>query len=605
MFKKLFLVLLILVAGGAGYRSVTAPQPSELALRQLDSGGVVGFDTGRGSLAWLGVPFARPPLEELRWRPPQPVQSWTGVREALEHPPFCTQVLPFAWLPSAVTFGEEDCLYLNVWTPVMDPARASRERLPVMVWIHGGANTLGGSAAADPYRFAEEEGVVVVSLQYRLGLLGWFSHPALRQVAEKPLDRSSNFALLDMIAALEWVQANIGAFGGDADNVTIFGQSAGAFDVLALLASPPAQGLFHKAIAQSGTVNSVPRSQAENYIDDPVPGLPESNREFINNLFIADGKAADRAAARVLQDDMGADELLEYLRGKSAKSLFAGVARRGSLGYFTPTNIRDGIVLPEGSMLDVFADPAAYNAVPVILGNNRDEYRMWLSGMDDFVQRRFGLWKTILDPDEYRRISAYFSDQWQAVGVSEPARALLSGQVGPVFTYRLDWSGQPTRWGVDESLLYGASHGIEVVLLFGREPVSSLPDFARTEDPASWDALSDVMRRYWANFARNGQPGGGGDSGLPRWEPWTEEEPRKMLLDSPRGGGVRMSGENVFSEDLKQRLRADPAIGSDRERCQLYAQLFRYALSSDFWDDDEYATLGCTEYPPEEFDGLI
>lgn len=605
MFKKLLLLLLIPIAGAVGYRALTAPQPSEIALRQLDTGEVVGFDTGRGSLAWLGVPFASPPLGELRWRPPQPAKPWTGEREALEHPPFCTQVLPFAWLPSAVTFGEEDCLYLNVWTPVMDPAEASRKRLPVMVWIHGGANTLGGSAAADPYRFAEEQGVIVVSLQYRLGLLGWFSHPALRQLAENPLDRSSNFALLDMIAALEWVQANIGAFGGNPNNVTIFGQSAGAFDVLALLASPPAQGLFHKAISQSGTVNSVPRSQAENYIDDPEPGLPESNREFINKLLIADGRAANRDAARALQDGMSADELLRYLRDKPVKELFEGVARRGSLGYFTPTNIRDGIVLPEGSMLDVFADPPASSRVPVILGNNRDEYRMWLSGMDDFVQRRLGLWKTILDPDEYRRISTYFSDQWQAAGVSEPARAMQSGQLGPVFTYRLDWSEQPIRWGVDESLLYGAAHGIEVVFLFGREPVSSLPDFARTNDPASWQLLSDTMLRYWANFARTGEPGGGGDSGLPRWEHWTLEQPRKMLLDSPRGGGVRMSDENVFSEDLKQRLRTDPAVGSGRERCQLYAQLFRYALSSEFWNDDEYAALGCAEYPPEEFDGVI
>ncbi len=601
MLKKLLIAFFLLGAGFAVYRYLDKPEAARISLRQLDAGQVVGFDTGRGSLAWLGIPFAQPPVGELRWRPPRAVTPWEGVREALAHPPFCSQVLPFEWLPSPVSFGSEDCLYLNVWTPVMDSGQAAKSRLPVMVWIHGGANVMGGSAAADPHRFAEQEGLVVVSLQYRLGILGWFSHPALRQTATAPLERSSNFALLDMVAALQWVQANIEQFGGDPGKVTIFGQSAGAFNVLALLAVPQAEGLLHRAIAQSGNTHTVPREQAENYRDAPVAGLPYSNREFVNRLLVAEGRAANREEAKSLQNSLPGNELAAYLRGKPAGELLGAVDLRPGLAYATPTNIRDGIVLPERSLLEVLGDPQAHHRVPLILGNNRDEYRMWLSGRDDYVERRFLLWKRIRDPDQYRRMSAYFSDQWQMVAVDEPARALQASQPGSVYAYRLDWAGQPTRFGVDESELYGASHGIEVVFLFGPDAVSSLPDYARPQDQAQWDQLSDRMLRYWANFARNGEPGGGDD--LPHWQPWTPQQPKKMLFDAP--GGTKMATDTVYASDLKARLRRDPLIASERERCELYVQLFLYALSSEFWDPEEYAALGCADYPPESFEAVL
>jgi len=601
--KKLIVVLVLVAISAFGYRTLTAVKSEDTALRKLDAGEVVGFDSGEDTLAWLGIPFARPPVGELRWRAPQPPRPWDGVREALKRPPYCRQALPFSVFGSTFSFGEEDCLYLNVWSPRMDPEQARNTRLPVMVWIHGGANTLGGSSAAEPSRFAAEEGVIVVSLQYRLGILGWFSHPAFRETATSELDETSNFALLDMVAALQWVQANIGAFGGDADNVTIFGQSAGAFDVFALLAVPQATGLYHKAIAQSGNISTVPRARAENYLDDPDPGLSYSNREYVNRLLVADGRAADRSEAKAMQDAMSSAQLVDYLRSQSAGDLYHGVTRRGNFGYFTPTNIRDGVVLPEKSLLEVYRDPQAQNPVPLIIGSNRDEYKFWLSNSDDLVETRFGLWKSIRDPARYDRMSAYLSDQWQVVGVSEPARVLQRAG-HPVYTYRLEWAEQPHRFGVDESRLYGAAHGIEVVFLFGADLVSSLPDYARPGEPESWDRLSRAMLRYWANFARTGEPGGGEGDGLPRWQPWTVERPMKMILDGVAGGGLRMTGDNVFAADLKQRLRNDPALGAG-ERCELYAQLFLYALSTEFWDEDEYEGLGCNAYPVEDFEGPI
>ncbi len=597
---RILLALVAVVLLVAGYRYLTAPRPDDATLRRLTAGDLVGFRHDSGAFAWLGVPFASPPVGDLRWRAPRPPEPWTGVREALEHPPFCPQIVPFAWMKPRVVLGEEDCLYLNVWSPPMDAADAAERRLPVMVWIHGGANVVGGSSAADPYRFAAEQNVVVVSLQYRLGLLGWLSHPALRATAAEPMDRSANFALLDMIAALRWVRDNIDRFGGDPGNVTIFGQSAGGFQVFALLASPPASGLFHRAIAQSGTLATVPQARAENYRDDPQPGAHYSAREYVNRLLVSDGSAGDREAARRAQDAMEPAQLADYLRGRPVQALFEAVERRPGVGYYVAANVRDGISLPRESLMEAFADPADYNAVPLILGSNRDEYKLFLWNDERFTERRFGLLPRLRDPEAYDRFTGYFSDQWRVSGVNEPAAVLADSQPGQVWAYRFDWDEQPTRWGVDMSRLFGAAHGIEVAFLFGREAVSSLPLFAMVEDPASWQGLSDAMLAYWASFARTGDPGTGG-GGLPRWTPWGEQGQTKLLLDSARDGGVRMSDEDLRAADLKARVREDPALETLRARCERYAQLFLLGFSRDFWDPDEYRELGCGEFPAEDF----
>ncbi|MFT5481371.1 MAG: para-nitrobenzyl esterase [Halieaceae bacterium] len=603
--KRILLVVAFFLLLGAGFTLLSSPRSSELALRHLSAGDVVGYEHDTGIFAWLGIPFASPPVGDLRWRAPRPVKPWGGALEALSHSSMCSQLLPFAWLKPRIVFGDEDCLYLNVWSPGLSPEQLAVAKLPVMVWIHGGANTLGGSSPADPYRFAVRENVIVVSIQYRLGILGWFSHPALRNTAPEELDESSNFALLDMVAALQWVQQDISQFGGDPENVTIFGQSAGAFDVIALLATPQASGLFHKAIAQSGTLNSIPQARAENYIDDPQPGLSYSFREFINKLFVTDELSRGREGARQLQDGMEDQELVDYLQNKSPKELFASVDRRGSLGYTTPTNIRDGIVLPRESLFEIFSDPSKYNSVPIILGSNRDEYKFFLSSSPRFIDKYLGLFPRIKDSKDYNRIASYFSDQWQAVGVNEPARVLSRSQPGKVYAYRFDWSEQPARWGSPMADLYGAAHGIEVVFLFGPDAVSTLPRYARASDQPSWDELSDTMVTYWANFARSGIPSGGEEPGAVQWAPWEERVGGKIVFDSTRSGGVRMTAEAVYIADIKKRLKEDTAIETERERCELYVQLLYYALSSDFWDEKEYADFGCVEYPRKDFSGII
>jgi para-nitrobenzyl esterase len=257
-------------------------------------------------------------------------------------------------------------------------------------------------------------------------------------------------------------------------------------------------------------------------------------------------------------------------------------------------------VLPREPLLEVFADPAGYNAVPVILGSNRDEYKLFLWNDDRFTERRFGLLPRLRDPQDYDRFTGYFSDQWRVSGVNAPAAVLARSQPGQVWAYRFDWDEQPIRWGIDMSRLFGAAHGIEVVFLFGREAVASLPLFAQVDDPVSWDGLSDAMLQYWARFARTGDPAGG-DGGLPRWTPWGAGGQTKLVLDAARGGGIGMTDENLRAEDLKARLREDPAIGSVRERCERHAQLFLLGFSRDFWDPAEYLALGCGEFPVDQF----
>ncbi|WP_317930026.1 carboxylesterase/lipase family protein [Halioxenophilus sp. WMMB6] len=600
MKRKKTIILLVAIIAAVIYFYPRTPATVDESRRQLATGEVIGFADVSDTYGWMGIPFAEPPLGDLRWRAPQPPLPWRGTLAAVKQPSMCSQILPFKLGGGPIPYGDEDCLYLDVWSPRLSQAQLAESKLPVMVWIHGGANTLGGAQIAVPRNLAGEQKVIVVALQYRLGVFGWFSHPALREAAPTPFDASGNFGLLDMIAALNWVQQNIEAFGGDKNNVTIFGESAGGADVLALLGSPAAKGLFHKAIAQSGNPKTVPLAAAENYRDDPEPGLPYSFRELINRLLVIDGLAADRAAAKTLQNQMSSAELTAYLRGKTAKEIFRGVEPRGDLGYQTPVNLRDGVVLPKTPLLEVLGEPGAYNAVPVILGSNRDEFKLFLWSSERFTRRRWGILPELKAPAEYQRTVAYFSNLWQANGVDEPAARLSRSQPGEVYTYRFEWDEQPRQLGVDAPTLFGAAHGIDVVFLFGRAEVARLPLFAKVDDAASWDNLSRAMRGYWAEFARTGQPGSGGGR-WPLWQPWTDDDAHKMILDSQ----LHSANLALTVADIKARLRGDKAIASTEARCELYAQLFYYGLSNYFWSAQEYQALGCDEFPVSAFRALM
>jgi para-nitrobenzyl esterase len=598
------ILLLALLAWFAFKHWRDQPVVDNQSLRSTTTGTLAGFADQHSTHAWLGVPFARPPVGELRWRAPQPPAAWDGARQALAHSEPCAQLTLFALGSKNTSTGSEDCLYLNIWAPRFTAEQAAAQRLPVMVWIHGGGNTLGFADSTRGHHLAGSQQVIVVTLQYRLGVFGWFSHPALRDAATTPADASSNFGLLDQIAGLQWVRDNIAAFGGDPANVTIFGESAGGHDVFALLAAPPAKGLFHRAIAQSGVVRTLTRDAAENYSDDAEPGLPYSSREFINRLLVDDGSAADRAAAKQRQLQMSGADVASYLRGKSVDALLAGVTRRSLGMYLAPTVIRDGYAVPLEPPYEIFADPARYNSVPLMTGTNRDEYKLFLSSSAELTEKKLGLVPKIKDAMTYNRITGYFSDAWKAQSVDELAAVLQRSQGDTVFTYRLDWDEEPDYGIVDLRELLGAAHSVDLNFVFGDDATQGLP-LRNDANGAGRDALSATMMAYWAHFAKHGTPGNGGKPELPVWRAWSPSEPSLMIFDSAQGGGVRISGERLHVADIKQRLKEDPLIEKPVERCQLYVQLFYAGLSDTYWNESEYDAWGCGVYPHREFKAVF
>lgn len=602
--RIVFLSLVILVIAGAALHYWQQPRAAEDSLRHLASGDVIGFEDRYDTYGWMGIPFAKPPVDELRWRAPRPPTPWTDVREALQHAPMCAQVFPFGFSDDLQVNGDEDCLYLNVWTPRLNAQQRAQTALPVMLWIHGGGNTIGTSDGSFGYHLAGTRDVVVVTIQYRLGLFGWLSHPALRATGDTAMDQSSNFAILDMIAALEWVQRNIAEFGGNPDNVTVFGQSAGGLDVFALLASPKASGLFHRAIPQSGSLRSTPQAQAEHFVDDEQPGLDYSASELVNNLLIRAGRADNRQQAKQLQQQTAATELVTFLQSQSVEQLLSAAKPRGSLGYFVPMIIRDDIVIPRAPMMELFSDPQRYNTVPILLGSNRDEYKFFLWMNPDYAEKRWGILPEVTDWDRYDRTAAYFSEQWEISAVNEPARVLSQSQPGQVYAYRFDWDDQTPRLGVDMERVFGAAHGLEIPFVFGADAVDYLGLFTKPTHPEQKQALTEQMMDYWVNFARHGNPNAGNEPPSRRWLAWDEgDAPAKLLLDVPLDKALRMSGDILTAPALIERLGNDPTL-SPRQRCERYAQLFYYSYSSYNWSEQAYRDFGCGEFPLAAFSEL-
>lgn len=584
-----------------------APDPPGEALpiadvaseRLTTLGSVVGFAGPTNSHAWLGIPFAKPPIGELRWRPPTRPEPWTEPRDALAYGSPCAQLgSPFGGVatdPPGALAGSEDCLVLNVWAPRFDASEVPRgdARLPVMVWIHGGANTIGYAGSFyDGSQLAARHDLVVVAIQYRLGPMGWLAHPALLAGGEPGSPRSGNFGTLDQIAALGWVQENIEFFGGDPGKVTVFGESAGGTNVVSLMASPLAEGLFHRAIVQSGSVRSVSLAKAVNYQDDEPAGDPFSARELVLRLLIRDGSASDRASARFFADGLDEAEVASFLRGKTAEEILtAYLEGPDSVRIGLPRVIRDGVVLPERRPLDLFAEPGAFNRVPVILGSNRDESKLFLFQDPDYVQTRLGIVTQVRDPDRYRLVSSLHSDLWKVRGVDEPARVLAASGESTVFAYRFDWDEEPARLGTDLSLLLGAAHGMEIPFLFGHfqfgDPATSKLVFDEAGAPGR-AFISDAMMSYWAEFAYSGSPGRGREGTLPEWSAWGTAGGRFLVLDTPGDGGIRMSSDTMRSADVIDRLGGSPLLAQS-ERCGLFRDLFEGSVD---WDDTVYLALG-------------
>jgi para-nitrobenzyl esterase len=472
-------------------------------------GAVRGRADDANTWSWKGIPYAAPPIGDLRWRAPRESAPWAGVRDASRFGSRAPQFLPVV---GGMT-GSEDCLYLNVWRP-----RDGGIGLPVYVWIHGGGNSLGAADMVPDYyghRVASASRVVFVSVNYRLGPLGWLALPALREGVSAE-DDSGNFGTLDLVQALRWIRDNIEAFGGDPRTVMISGESAGGMNVLSLIASPLARGLFHRALVQSGASATTAMAKAE-----------ERAGVMLADLLVRDRRAHDREDAARVAAGMSAEELRAYLRATSARRILARYAP-GSTGMVdNPSLFRDGVVLPaEGYR--VFETGAYANRVPLVIGANADEVKLF-----QFFDRSLD-WRG----KEYAAAARFGSDRWKADGVDAVARR-LSAEAGqpPVYAYQFLWgtlrddgtSVLPGPWG----RRLGSFHSLEIPFFLGTDTVDGVLQafvFSRKNEPGR-RALSDLMMRFIARFIRTGDPNG---DGLPSWPAWSNDDggPKSLMLDA-------------------------------------------------------------------------
>jgi para-nitrobenzyl esterase len=467
-----------------------------------------------------GIPFAQPPVGELRWREPAPVKPWAGVRDAGAYGAPCAQVAS-GWNDKIAAIASEDCLYLNIWSPEW-PGKA---RKPVMFWIHGGAN-MGGSALGaggieppfDGERLARR-GVVVVTINYRLGIFGFMAHPEL--TAESPHRASGNCGILDQVAALQWVQSNISKFGGDPAKVTIFGQSAGAHDIGLLMVSPLAKGLFHRAIGQSGTVIIGGRL---------TPTLAEAEQRGIG---MAEKMNAPATGA------------LKHMRSLGTAEVLKASPPYGGGGQPRPEPDIDGYAITR-LPAEVFRDGGQV-AIPLIIGNNGRERAV--QGGPEALKKSIGDFYGSLSPQAmklyglsgevlpagyppYGDAAAQFATDTMFRCSAATIAGWHSGKY-PTYQYEFTRGDEPR----------GAQHSYELRFVFG-----ILTEQEREEVDRK---ISDQMQEYWANFAKNGDPNG---RGLPVW-PKSDPAKREYLEFAKEGPVVKANLRQPFCELFDAKLK--------------------------------------------------
>jgi para-nitrobenzyl esterase len=524
--------------------------------RETTEGAVIGaINKANDTLSWKGIPYAQPPVGPLRWKAPQAPKKRSQPLKAIDFCDVCPQYVDHDNNPYTprIIQGKEDSLYLNIWRP-----RTKAGDLPVFFWIHGGGNSIQWPLLSDidGSILAKESNMVVVTVNYRLGPLGFFSHPALRtgKKGDEKSD-SGNFGLLDLIQALSWVKANIKAFGGDPGNVTIAGESAGGQNVISLLASPLAENLFHRAISESGLVK----------LATPAEGEEHANK-VMAKLLVKDRRAPDEAKAAIMIKGMSLKAIEKYLRSKSPRELLECYPEGRIRGMITfPNTFADGTVLPA----DFYGALKAgnYNKVPAILGSNKDETKLFLLLYDPkFMPWRNdgSLFKDQAKSELYDLAARYQSDGWKVVGVDQLARIMRSHHnQPPVYAYQFLWGAGGLKKSVIPmpfNLLMGACHAMEIDFVFGTEAVSLGGYVFNEKNRPGRIALSQAMMDYWAQFARTGNPNRKG-SDLPQWKPWSNDKgsPKVILLDADyKHLKIKMSKEELTAAAIEKALKAEP-----------------------------------------------
>ena len=523
-------------------------------------------------LNWNDIPYAKPPVDDLRWRAPRPIHTPLNIINEKENN-FCIQEPSDLGGVNGDSYlvGSEDCLYLDIKAP---KKFFKNKLLPVMFWIHGGGNTSGLKDIYDFSKFVRRHEVIVVSINYRLGPFGWFSHPAI-QGNQDGIDKTSNFGTLDIISALQWTKENIEKFGGDPNNITIFGESAGGHNVLSLIVSSQASGLFHKAISQSGYTTSISPESA--YKQNKVSNTSNhTSSKLVKHLIKNSTEDNSKLNVRGLLKNSKAESIFKFYINKSNQDI--------------PLLTSDGIVIPKIGLRQALSKKDYINNVPTILGSNKDEVKLWLGTADYFVNIEYSLLgeflnipKVVLDnKDAFEAFNYYRSAAWQIRGVIDPALSLHNANNKNLYLYRYDWDDHRSFYVANFKELFGAAHATEIPLISGDDGLVGDYGFLIYPKGPSKRFTSKNMMNYWKNFAYFGEPGIS-SNGIEwnKYQPVEKNKHNLIVIDNKPN--LKMSySKNTFKNLIKE-LNVDDRL-NEIEKCVIFFQVTTF-VGEDIYDN--------------------
>jgi len=498
-------------------------------------------------IAWLGVPYAQPPIGKLRWKAPRKLAPWEGIRSAQAYGDSSVQFF------EGKTIGSEDCLYLNIWRP--DHSEAA---LPVFVFAHGGGNLGGSGQDFRGEQLANATNSIIITINYRLGAMGFFRHPALR--SGDPLDDSGNYGLLDLIHALKWVQINIASFGGNPENVTLAGQSAGARNSLAAYLSPLGEGLFHKLFVMSGGMTTASAEQ----------GDIKAN-ELLTALLINSGLASEPDEALAWSSRQSADTIAYFLYAQPADS-FSKVL----ITYDTslrmegfPHLFEDGTVLPIGGFEQL--QHKSFPALPMILGSTCTEFSIFTlfnpyfsaPTVDDLLAK-------VMEQKALYEAGVQYGSELNAVfNVEQTAQAIAEAVPNAsIFAYRFCWGMHDGVIDPSIRLLLGAPHGVDIPFLTGdytgMTRMFSHGIITEANEPGR-EKLSSLLRSYVQNFLHSGNPN---NNSLPQWQQWSgnHEAPDILSLDASLEKIIVHMNSKLEPQEINYRMNIDERLQPEQRK---------------------------------------
>ena len=535
------------------------------------SSGVTKANLIKSVYQWNDIPYALPPVGDLRWMAPKNINNPEQILVEKDNN-FCIQEPSNLGGVDGDNYfvGTEDCLYLDIKAPKKG---FNEKLLPVMFWIHGGGNISGLKDIYDFSKFVKKHKVIVVSINYRLGPFGWFYHPEI-QNNQDGLDKTSNFGTLDIISALNWTKNNIEKFGGDPNNITIFGESAGGHNVFSLLVSPQAKGLFNKAISQSGYTTSI--SAYEAYKQNKASNTSEMTSSKLEDYLVKN-----------FLTNKNEINIRRLLKKEKAENIFKFYVNKSNQDI--PLLTADGIVIPKIGLRNALGKKELVNNVPTILGSNKDEVKLWLGTADYFVNLEYSVLGEILNiprvvlenKDAFEAFNYYRSAAWQIRGVLDPAKKLLIAGNNNLYLYRYDWDDHRKLLIADFKELFGAAHATEIPLITGDDQlVGRFGYFIYPKGPSKRFTSKNMML-FWKNFAYSDKPGS--SSNGKKWMPYNQNQTEKfnlMLIDNKKN--LRMISDNNEFIKLINELNIDTRLNKI-EKCVVFYQMTTF-VGDDIFD---------------------